>query len=141
MGVWGLSYSSVVAVVHEGSVRDGSTLGIRVEAREGLLRVEYVHWEFIYAPHPGWRAEWYDPWPPLRSTLHLLDGDFLGFTIEIVKHEGRALSDWHVFVPIWCPTLLLTLASSMAWCKVFRRKNARGFPVEPVASQREGAGG
>ena len=129
--LWAVSYFYTAYVFHKGNCE------VFVNVVSGRLEVDGrtpIAYRGFFHP-PGWSTDYgaYDLAPPFE--LHLLDGDILGFRAEWVP--GQLM----VTLPLWCPTALLGLLAWIAWRQTSRGKTVRGFPVEPLASRQEIAGG
>ena len=129
VGAWGLSYVFGADVFHKGS----SDLLLQVDS--GMLRGTWVRPITYRAAPAGWHAAWNANPRGMPFDPHLFGGDIMGFSVT--RDPGAS----YIGIPLWFPTLLLAVASWIAWRRTGRGETARGFPVEPLASRPEIAGG
>ncbi len=136
VGLWGLSCFYTVGILHTYrsfvSVEVGDGV---VSARRSLGFIS--GFMSTAAPPEGWSVYCRDI--PHAFSLNLLREDVLGFRVRAGMAGSHPI--WHVTVPFWFPTVVFTVVSWVTWRKTVRPKTARGFPIEPLASRGENAGG
>lgn len=135
VGVWGLSYFCLAGLDHGGR-------GIVIlQGYRGQLTVGYegVYGQLIgNTPKPyGWSTQWATFTPDIA---HWSDA-FPGFTLLPLSGTTLSWTNCHVVIPLWCPTVLLSFISWIAWRKTGRGKTGRGFSVGPMVSRQESDGG
>lgn len=128
LGIWGLSYVCHARVVYNGSyfvVLEVAPGAISVGCNGLPLLVQ----DTPVARPPGWSVSCW----PIGSG----EGPRFSVAHQFWLERGLKWTDLYVAFPLWFPTLILAVASWIAWRKTGRNKTGRGFPVEPRASRQE----